>query len=250
MGSLLATAILLVPASLLAAEVGFSTLKGMVVYRGGEPANARIYAAHEGRYRSYTSKFKQDTNLGYTMENVRPGRYELVVTAPDAKPLRVFGVDLQPSMDREVNITLSKSEDPVDRLFFREQGRPSRQDVPRKWDGGWIEGTVLTEEGLPIDGVVRLLRGPAVIHNLYIGQPTIRPYFEERNVSPGQYALEIHPGETSGYKKVRIDKVSVKQNARTVLATIRIPKGAGEVILPTPESQANPIAGGGILDIR
>src|SRR5579872_5222168 len=71
------------------AQTGNSSLGGMVVYRGGDPAEARLWIGHEGHYRQTTCKTRGGKNVGYKLNGVIQGRYEVVVTAPGAQPRRI-----------------------------------------------------------------------------------------------------------------------------------------------------------------
>lgn len=222
---------------------GNSSLFGMVIYRGGEPATARIYVGREGSYRQITSKFRAGRNIGFRLEGILPGRYELLVTAPGGQPRRIWGVQVSSFEQKEVSVTLNRVT-PEQELFCVEQGAPRMDDLPQNWQGGWLQGSLLNEQGNPVDGKIRLIRGTRIYRELVVGAPTLPAYYEERNVLPGLYDLEFEPAVSSGLKRVRIEKVTIAHRARTLLGTVQVPKlGAGDavVILPMPERTVQPI---------
>jgi hypothetical protein len=164
----------IIPAACLAmamaagAQGGDSTIYGMVSYREGGPANARIYYARLGKYRQTTSRFKAGQNIGYEIRNLLPGRYELVVQAPGARPQRIWGISLMSFDKKLVNVTVDRCS-PEQELFWQERGQIRITDLPHDWEGGWLLGSLLAADGLP--HAPRLLRiahaaaghvGPAV----------------------------------------------------------------------------------------
>lgn len=218
-------------------QTGQTTLSGMVTYRGGNPANARVYIAKEGKYRSYAVKFRGGRNRGYTIPALTAGRHELFVVAPSAHPKRIWGVDLDNFGEEQVNIVLEPAS-PANTLFYQEEGVPIREDMPRNWGGGWLELRLLTEQGAPVEGTIKVYRGFTVAMEARMGTPILPAYFETRYLQPGTYDVLFVPSLTSKLKPVRIEKVTVEMNARTILEPVRVPAGFttdAPALVPCPE---------------
>jgi hypothetical protein len=225
------------------AQGGDSSISGLVVYRGGEPANARIYVGREGKYRQVTSKFRAGQNVGFRLEQLLPGRYELLVTAPNAQPRRIWGIKLMTFEQRKVDVALDRATTPEQEVFYLEHNFPRLDDLPRDWEEGWLRGTVLSARGALVEGVVKLYRGSSVYREIAVGTPTLPAYFEDRGVTPGNYDLEFHPSPTSRLKRLRIERFNIAQRARTTLGTLRVPEGnPGDLqIITAPERVLLPI---------
>jgi len=208
-----------------AAQGGDSSISGVVVYRGGEAANARIYVGRQGKYRQVTSRFRAGQNVGYRLEQLLPGRYELIFTAPNAQPRRVWGVTLMTFDQRKVDMALDRITHPEQELFYLEQGFPRLDDMPLHWEEGWLRGSVLTEKGALVDGSIKLFRGTRLYREIPLGSPTLPAYFEDRSVMPGNYDLEFHPTPTSRVQRLRIERFNIAPKARTTIGTLRPPEG-------------------------
>lgn len=223
---------------------GDSSIRGLVVYRGGEAATARIYVGREGKYKQVTSKFRGGRNVGYRLEGLLPGRYELLVTAPGAQARRIWGVKLNTYDQREVNVALDRAGTSEQGHFYLEEGAPRTDDLPRPWEGGWLQGTLLSEKGQVVDGTIKLLRGPMTYREIPVGTPTLPAYYENRDVMPGIYDLEYEPPPTAGLKRLRVEKVTIAPRARTILGTLHVPAaGPGDLIVKRslPERVVQPI---------
>jgi len=232
-------------ASQAAAQFGQSSITGMVTYRNGEPANARIYVGREGKYRSVSSKFRAGRNIGYQLRDLQLGRYELLVTAPGAQPRRIWGVTVGSFDQKTLNLVMDRVPPDVE-LEYREEGAPNRDDVPRDWAGGWLEGRILTAEGYPAEGTVNLLRAGTLFHSQPMGTPTLPAYFETRTMVPGTVDLLFTPAPQAKLKPVRVEKIAVAQYSRTVLAPITVPAGLPTdppAVLPLPERRVEPVRG-------
>lgn len=226
------------------AQGGDSSIFGLVVYRGAESANSRVYIGREGKYRQVTSKFKAGQNIGFRMDGVLPGRYELLVTAPGGQPRRIWGVKVQSFEQKQVDVALDRCTTPEQELFYIEQGAPRSEDTIREWEGGWIQGSIVNEKGQCVDGRINLLRGVMVYRQITVGTPTLPAYYEDRNVTPGLYDLEYEPPANANLKRVRIEGVTIAPRSRTILGTIRVPLGSGGNALvkqPLPERVAQPL---------
>ncbi len=219
------------------AQTGQTTLTGMVTYRGGNVANARLYIAREAKYRSYAVKFRGGRNVGYSIPGLVAGRHELFVVAPSAHPKRIWGVDLDTFGEKQVNVVLEPAA-PANALFYQEEGIPIREDMPRNWVGGWLELRLLTEQGAPVEGTIKIYRGFTVAMEARMGTPILPAYFETRFLQPGTYDVLFVPSVTSKLKPVRIEKVTVEMNARTILEPVKVPAGFttdAPVLVPCPE---------------
>ena len=223
---------------------GDSSLFGMVLYRGGEAANARVYVGREGKYKQVITKFRAGKNIGYRLEGLNPGRYELLITATGAQARRAWGVKLGTYDQREINVTLDRATTPEQEHFYLEHGVPANDDLPRPWEGGWLQGSILSEAGRVVDGKIKLLRGPTTYREIVVGTPTLPAYYEHRDIMPGTYDLEYEPRASAGLKRLRVEKVVIAPRARTILGTLHVPAaGAGDPIVTRslPERTVQPI---------
>jgi hypothetical protein len=225
------------------AQVGNSTLSGIVNYSDGQPANARIFVGIQGKYRQISTRVRGGKSVGYTINGLLPGRYELVITAPAGKPQRIWGVTIGSFEEKQVNVVLQRCAAGEER-FYTETGVPIQADVPHDWQGGWVIGTILNPDGNPVEGTLNFYRGTVLYLTIPTGSPGMPAYFESRTLPPGTWDVLFLPSPTSKLKRARIEKVVVDQNARTTLGTITIPAGneiEAPAILPAPERKSEPI---------
>lgn len=225
------------------AQTGNSTLSGLVTYRGGNLANARIYLGREGKYRSLTVKFRAGKNIGYSIPALTPGRYELIAAATGARPRRIWGVKINSFEEKQLNVVLEPCA-PADELFYTEEGTAIREDMPRTWGGGWLQSVFLTEQGAPVEGTIKVYRGFTVAMEQPTGSPTLPAYFETRDLQPGTYDLLFVPSLASKLKPIKLEKVTVDMNVRTVLDPVKVPPGFATdapQIMPAPNRQLIPV---------
>ncbi len=155
----------------------------------------------------------------------------------------MWGVQVGSFDQKQLNITLLRGT-PEEEQFFVEQGDPIREDMPREWGGGWITGVLLTQADHPVEGTVSLYRGPTLYTTLEVGAPTLPAYFESREVGPGTWDLQFNPSPTSRLRPIRLEKVVIDPNNRTVLAPVKVPPGAitdPPLIVPVPERTSVPV---------
>ena len=225
------------------AQTGDSSLSGLVTYSDGQPANARVFVGFQGKYRQISTRFKGGKNVGYTINRLLPGRYELVVTAPAGKPQRIWGVAVGSFEEKQVNVVLQRCAAGEER-FYTETGIPLQADVPHDWQGGWLVGTVLNSDGNPVEGTLNFYRGTVLYLTIPTGAPGMPSYYETRTLPPGTWDMMFLPSPTSKLKRARLEKIVVDQNSRTSLGTITIPAGneiEAPALLPVPERKAEPI---------
>lgn len=242
LGALLTVAALLgVPAA--RAQVGNSSISGMITYSDGAPANGRVFVGFQGKYRQIGTRFRGGKNTGYTITGLLPGRYELIVTAPGSKPQRIWGVTVGSFEEKLVNVTLARCTREEER-FYTETGMALLADTPHQWEGGWLQGILLTESGSPVEGVVNFYRGTVLNKSIPAGAPGMPAYFEIRNLPPGAWDIMFVPSPTSKLKRVKVTDVIVDQNSRTFLEAITVPAGTLEeapALLPLPQRASRPV---------
>ncbi len=207
-----------------AAQTGNSSLSGLVTYEGGEPAAARIYYAREGKYRQTTSRFRGGRNQGFSITGMLPGRYELVVTAPGAKPKRIWGVVIAGFEKKELPVVLQRGT-PEEEMFFVESGVPIREDMPRDWSGAWVTGILLNEQRSPVEGDVHFYRAGTNYLTIPAGSPTLPAYFETREIPAGTWDIHFKPTQSARVKPVVIEQVPLEPNKRTIVPRVIAPAG-------------------------
>lgn len=240
----LALALLALSPSPAHAQVGNSTLSGLVTYSDGQPANARIFVGLQGKYRQVATRFRGGKNTGYTIPGLLPGRYELIVSAPAGKPRRIWGVNIGSFDQKQVNIVLQRCPAGEER-FYSETGVPIQDDMPFGWQGGWLQGVLLTQDGLPVEGNLNFYRGPTLYLTIPAGASGLPAYFETRSIPPGTWDVMFIPSPSSKLKRARLEKLVVDPNSRTILGPLTILPGTeldAPVVLTLPERQSTPIA--------
>lgn len=225
------------------AQVGNSSLSGLVTYSDGQPANARIFVGFQGKYRQVATRFRGGKNVGYTIPGLLPGRYELIVSAPAGKPRRIWGVSVGSFDQKQVNIVLQRCAAGEER-FYTETGVPIQEDMPFGWQGGWLQGILLTQDGLPVEGNLNFYRGPTLYLTVPAGASGLPAYFETRSLPPGTWDVMFIPSPTSKLKRARLEKLVVDPNSRTILGPLTIPPGTeldAPAMLTLPERQSTPV---------
>ncbi|MGV3724290.1 MAG: carboxypeptidase-like regulatory domain-containing protein [Actinomycetota bacterium] len=241
LGALLVAAALSVPAA--RAQVGNSSISGMITYSDGTPANGRVFVGFQGKYRQIGSRFRGGKNTGYTITGLLPGRYELIVTAPGAKPRRIWGATVGSFEEKLVNVELMRCTTEEER-FYTETGMALLADTPQAWEGGWLQGILLTEGGAPVEGTVNFYRGTVLNRTIPVGAPGMPAYFEIRNLPPGAWDILFVPSRTSKLKRVKLTNVIVDPSSRTFLEPVAIPAGTLEeapAMLALPERSSRPV---------
>lgn len=236
-------AIAVVAAPVAQAQVGNSTIQGMITYSDGMPANGRVFIGHKGKYRQVGSRFRGGKNMGYQIPGLLAGRYELIVTAPGAKPRRIWGTTVGSFDQKVVNVVLTRCK-PEEEYFYTETGIPLLDDQPHDWQGGWLQGIALTETGVPVEGTVNFYRGTVLNKTIPIGAPGLPAYFEVRDLPPGAWDILFVPSPTSRLKRAKLAEVIVDPNARTILGPVTIPAGTltdAPAMLPLPERTSVPV---------
>jgi hypothetical protein len=239
--ALAATAAMLAPMA--SAQVGNSTIHGLITYSDGTLANGRVFVGFKGKYRQVGSRFRGGKNVGYQMPGLLAGRYELIVTAPGAKPQRIWGTTVGTFEQKQVNVTLQRCTPPEER-FYTETGVALLDDQPHDWQGGWLQGIVLNDAGNPVEGTVNFYRGTVLNKTIPIGMPGMPAYFEVRDMPPGAWDILIVPSTTSKLKKARVTEVTADQNSRTFLGAITVPPGTLEeapTAVALPERKSVPV---------
>ena len=225
-------------------QTGDSSLSGMVTYRDGQPASAVLYIGRQGKYRQTTCKLKAGKNVGYTLLGMLPGRHEIMVTAPGAKPKRLWGLQMMNAQQRQLNIVLDRANTAAEELYYSEEGDPIREDMPREWNGGWLEGIIVNSKGDPVEGTLKFYRAGTVFAEIPAGSPLLPAYFETRALTPGSCEVRFVPSGSATLKPVIVERMVVDQNARTRYGALVIPAGAATdnpVMLPAPEKKAAPV---------
>jgi len=225
------------------AQVGNSTISGLITYSDGTLANGRVFVGHKGKYRQFGSRFRGGKNTGYTITGLLAGRYELIVTAPGAKPRRIWGTTVGTFEEKMVNVVLARCTAAEER-FYTETGMALLEDTPQGWQGGWLQGILLTEEGLPVEGTVNFYRGTVLNKTIPAGAPGMPAYFEIRDLPPGAWDIMFVPSPTSKLRRAKITGITVDQNSRTFLPEVAIPVGTltdAPMMIPAPERTSVPV---------
>lgn len=239
----LTLAVLALTPARVTAQVGNSSLSGLITYSDGQPANARVFVGYQGKYRQVATRFRGGKNVGYSIPGLLPGRYELIVSAPAGKPRRIWGVTIGSFDEKQLNIVLQRCAAGEER-FYTETGVPIQDDMPFGWQGGWLQGTLLTQDGLPVEGNLNFYRGPTLYLTIPAGASGLPAYFETRMLPPGTWDVMFIPSPSSKLKRIRLEKLVVDQNSRTVLGSLTVPPGTeldAPVVLALPERQSTPL---------
>lgn len=176
---------------------------------GNSRAFASVFARREqGEWIESPRKRLEST---YTLAEIEPGIYNLLLPATHFagerfRPKRVYGVEVQPganSMDFTV----------LPGTSLERVGTPKTRS-PEVLREGWLEGTVVSTDGVPVWGVkeglegVRLrLKGAGSV--VYPAETRLDAggFFEARGLKPGKYDLTI---PASYYGKQRFPAQSLR----------------------------------------
>jgi hypothetical protein len=181
--------------------------------------------------------------MGYTIGGLLPGRYEILVIAPGAHPKRIWGTNLGSFEEKQVNVVLRRANG-AEEMYYDEEGVPLKGDQPREWQGGWLEGIILSEKGVPVEGTINFYRGPTLNATIPVGGSGLAAYYEARNVPPGTWDIVFVPTPTARLKRAKLEKVQLDPDSRTILGALKIPAGTLEEPMATltmPERKSIPV---------
>lgn len=179
-----------------------ATLSGRILNSRGEwvrnvlgnpRAGAGLLARREqGEWIENSRKRSEPT---YTLAEIEPGIYNLLLPASHFageryRPKRVYGVDVKPGAN-SLDFTVLPG------TALERVGTPATRN-PEAIREGWIEGTVLSPDGVPVWGAKEGLEGVRI--RLQMGKGVVYPaethldaggFFEARGLAPGVYQLSI-----------------------------------------------------------
>jgi hypothetical protein len=197
-----------------------------VAYNPGDSSFSRgVLADSAGNARR-----SADNNLGglYTFDSLKPGVYNLIVEAGQLgtthyRPQRILGVVVKPGQETTLDITLHEG------ATLEEIGDPKGNTV-RGLQNGWLEGTVTTPEGLPVNSAKTLIvSGIQLTLKKSTGEQArletdrlAGGLFSFATLKPGIYDIIVDTGEngTTFYRPQIIRHVVIKPGMRTFLPIV------------------------------
>jgi hypothetical protein len=197
-----------------------------VAYNPGDSSLSRgVLADSAGNARR-----SADNNLGglYTFDNLKPGVYNLIVEAGQLgtthyRPQRILGILVKPGQETPLDITLHEG------IALEQIGSPKGNTV-RGLQNAWLEGTVTTPEGLPVNSAKTLIvSGIQLTLKKSTGEQArletdrlAGGLFSMATLKPGVYDVIVDTGEngTTFYRPQIIRHVVIKPGVRTFLPIV------------------------------
>jgi hypothetical protein len=196
------------------------------------------------------SRRSADNNLGglYTFDNLKPGVYNIIVEAGQLgtihyRPQRILGVVVKPGQETTLDITLHEG------TTLEEVGSP-KGNTALGLRNGWIEGTVTTSDGLPVNSAKTLIvSGIQLTLKKSTGEQVrletdrlAGGLFSCATLKPGVYDVIVDTGEngTTFYRPQIIRPVVIKPGVRTFLP-ITMHEGQALERITSPAVTAIPV---------